>query len=457
MINKAQKAAKALKKIATPFDYITFLFVFFLCLVGLLFTTPWILKQRKIWNHSVKGNRKALILRSFTLEKAVNRGYEHLLSFRNPSIEWIEVLDTANSLKTRIEIAENFYLTTWNSPNIVTIIKKTGFVATSIIFREMFAIFKLTRYCVKEQIGVLRAFKYDYPALQAYLVSSFIKIPYIVDIIGNFELIRRLTGKTYYLRKLNRLPFFRVFARIVTNWLLGLPLRHATRVLGRDKCTFEHALALGAPVERLSLLRISNFDPAFNSFDPGNPPANPAEYKYLLFVGRLVDIKFPLDVLDAFDLAAPHLPNYHLVIIGDGSLRSDVKQRIERSEYKNRIVLLGACPSDIVLNWTAHAKVAICPLAGSAVAEAMLCGIPVLAYFIAGHPELVIDGYTGYIVPFRNIEALSEKMISVIRNYDEAKMVGKRGRAVACGAFDKDKIRKKESMYYKQALTEFHG
>jgi len=450
MIKSVRKFLKLLAKIL---DHILFVLVFILGIVIILCAIPWILQQKRIWKHSVKGSRKALLLREFTPEKQKIRGYEHLLTFRNPILEWIGILDAANTQKTRVKITENLYLFAWKSPKVVRIMDQMGFVGTSIIIRELAAVFKITGFCVKEQIGVLRAYKHDYPALQACLVSSFIKIPFIVDIIGDFELIRRLTGKVYYLRNLNSLPFIRIFARPATNWLLGLPLRHASRVLGRDKCTYEHAFSLGTPVERLSFLRISNFDAAFNAYNPEQPPDKPANYPYFLFVGRLVEIKYPLDAIDAFDLVAAHLPEYRLVIIGDGGLRNDVKQRKEHSKYKDRIMLLGACSSDIVFNWTAHAKVAIYPLAGSAVAEAMLCGIPVLAYFFAGHPELVIDDYTGYIVPFRNIEALAEKMIYVIRNYDKARMVGIRGREVACAAFDKDKIREKETLYYKQVLT----
>jgi colanic acid/amylovoran biosynthesis glycosyltransferase len=233
-----------------------------------------------------------------------------------------------------------------------------------------------------------------------------------------------------------------------------LPLRHARHVLGRNKTCYEHAFALGVPPERLSVLKISNFNAAFNSYDPEQPPAEVMNYRYILFVGRFSDIKFPLDVIDAFDIAAPHLPEFRLVMIGDGAIRDAVEQRKERSEYKDRIVLMGACPSEIVLNWTVHATQAICPFSGSTLAEALLCGIPVIAYDVAGHPEVVIDDYTGFLVPFRNIEALAEKMIYVVQNFEEAKVVAGRGHELASVAYDKEKIREKESLYYREALTD---
>jgi len=450
MMNK--KVRKILKKAAVIPDYILFVVVIPVVLVGLLLAIPWILNQRKIWKSVCRGNRKALLLRRFTLEKLINLGYAPLLPFRNPSLKWIGILDPANSLQTKIQITDDLHLLTWKSPKIVTLMGKKGFDANSMLLREIIAIFKTTRYCVNEKIGVLRIYKYDYPALQACIISAFIKIPFIIDVMANFELIRRLTGKVYYLRRLNKHAFTRTLARPVTNWLLGLPLRKANRVLGRNKNNYEHAFALGAPVDRLSLLRISNFNAMYNSYNPEQPPAKPAEYPYLLFVGRLVEIKYPQDVLAAFEIAAPYIPDYRLVIIGDGALREVVKQKKEQSEYKDRIMLMGACASEIVFEWTAHAKAAVCPYSGSSLVEAMLCSIPVIAYDVEWHAEIVIDDYTGFLVPFANVEALAEKSIYVARNYAEAKLVGRRGRELARVAFDKEKIVEKESMIYKQVL-----
>ena len=448
-----KKRKKIIRNLLIVPDYIIFVIVFPLCLGGLLFAIPWILKQRRIWNYSGKGNPKALILSGFTLEKVNHRGYEHFLPFRNPSIIWVGVFDPTNDQEANIKIEDDLYLIGKKIPELFKLTEKLGFVATSTLFRELIGIFKLTNYCVKNQIGVLRAYKHNYPALQAYLVSSFIKIPYIVDISGNYELVRRLTGKAFYFRALNRVPFIRVFARILTNWLLGLPLRHASRVLGRSKNNYEHAFALRTPIERLSMLRISNFNAGFNSYNPEHPPARPAEYPYLLFVGRLAKVNYPLDVIDAFNIAAPQLPEYRLVIIGDGAIKFEVERKIAHSKYRDRIVFMGACPSDTVLTWTAHASLAICPCSGSTLVEAMLCGIPVIAYDVDWHSEIVIDDYTGFLVPFANIEALAKKVIDVIRNKEAANMVGMRGRELAQIAFDKDKIMEKESMYLSQTLT----
>jgi glycosyltransferase involved in cell wall biosynthesis len=422
------------------------------CLLFFLFTLPWVFAMRRAWIQSARGNPKALIIQGFNIGKLKSRGYSYLLPFRNPSIHWMGFFDPSNSIDEDIQVAEDLYVLIRRMPNAVHLMEKMGFKATATIFRECCATFKITRYCVKEKVGVLRAYKHNFPALEAYLVSCLIGIPFIVDISGNYELIRRLTGKPFYFRTLSKIPIARIVAPPLINWLLGLPLKHASFVLGRNKNNYEHAFALGAPVERLSMLRISNFNPVFNNYNAAQLPPRPLEYPYLLFVGRLVAIKYPMDVIEAFDRAAAELPEHRLVIIGDGSLRAVVERRIESSPYKDRILFLGACSTDVVFIWTVHAQIAVCPFSGSTLAEAMLCGIPVVAYDIEGHGEIVIDQYTGYIVPFRNIEELSHTIVATARDRVHSREVALRGLDMARAAFDKTQIARKENLFYRNAL-----
>jgi len=449
------KASKNISAIIILLDYLLGALIIPICLVGLLLGLPWILKQRRIWGKHAKGSPRAIILRGFTVEKVERRGkFEHYLPFRNPGITWMGILDATNAVETKIEIADDLHLIAWKSPGPVRYFETRGLAASAAILREPIAALKIARFCVQEKIGVLRAVKHNYPALQACLVSCIIRIPFIVDICGNYELITRLTGKTFYFKRLNKIPVLRKVARRASNWLLGWPIRRAVRVLGRNKNNYEHAFALGAPVDRLSLLRISNFNKAFNDYNTERPPARPAEYPYFLFVGRLAKINFPVDVIDAFNMAGLQLPDHRLVIIGDGANRTMVETKIEQSQLKDRIVFLGSRPNDEVLNWTAHAAAAICPYSGSTLVEAMLCGIPVIAYDIEWHAEIVMDNYTGFLVPFGDIEALAAKMVHVIGDYEKAKDIGRRGRHLARVIFDKEEISVKESIIYAQALSD---
>jgi glycosyltransferase involved in cell wall biosynthesis len=441
-----------LKALLSGVDCLVAVVAVLLCYFFFILSLPWVLKKRKRWISSAKGNPKVLIVHGFNASELQIRGYEFLLPFRNHRIKWVGLFDPVNSSNEDIRVEDDFFLIARRLPKLIKFVTLIGLKATSTIFREFYSVYKIADFCVQEKVGILRAYKHNFPALRVYLVSCLIKIPFIVDITGNYELIRRLNGKPFYFRQLTKIPFFRIFAPALTNWLLGLPLKHATYILGRNKNNYEHAFALGAAVEKMSLLRVSNFNQAFNVYDPDQLPPPPMEAPYVLFVGRLVLIKFPFDVIDAFEMAAAKLADYRLVMIGDGALRQEVVQRIESSAFKDRIVFLGSCSSDTVFNWTAHAKIAVCPFSGYTLAESMLCGVPVIAYDVENHSEVVIDGYTGFLVPFRNIRALSKAIVSVANNYEEARSIGLRGRELARVAYDKERIMEKEGMVYIQAL-----
>jgi len=51
--------------------------------------------------------------------------------------------------------------------------------------------------------------------------------------------------------------------------------------------------------------------------------------------------------------------------------------------------------------------------------EAMAAGVPVISTYHSGIPELVIDGYNGLLAPEKDIKALAEKIIYLIKNPDK--------------------------------------
>ena len=443
---------KFFKSVLSFIDCLVAVLAVILCFFFYFISLPWVWKKRKRWESTVKGTSKVLMVHGFKPNELKRKGYEFLLPFRNHRISWFGIFDPANTVNEEISVRDDLVLVARKLPRAMAVLTGVGLKATSTIFRECYCAYAIADFCVQEKIGILRAYKHNFPALRVYLASRLIRVPYLVDITGNYELIRRLNGKPFYFRQLTKIPVLRFFAPALTNWLLGIPLKHAPYVLGRNKNNYEHAFALGAAVERMSLLRVSNFNHAFNNFDPEKLPPPPTDRPYVLFVGRLVVIKFPFDVIEAFEKAAARLPEYRLVMIGDGAIRSEVERRISVSPYRDRILYLGPCSSEAVFNWTAHAKLALCPFSGYTLAESMLCEVPVIAYDVENHSETVIDGYTGFLVPFRDVDAMARAIVSAANDYGAARAMGRRGRDLARVAYDKKAIMEKEGRVYLKLL-----
>jgi glycosyltransferase involved in cell wall biosynthesis len=103
----------------------------------------------------------------------------------------------------------------------------------------------------------------------------------------------------------------------------------------------------------------------------------------VVFLGRLVAMKRPLDAMEAFQVLARHAPTARLWVIGDGPLRP----RLE-SKAPERVIFLGRTSSEEVRSRLARAHVLVATSVregwGLNVSEAAACGTPSVGYRVPG-------------------------------------------------------------------------
>lgn len=147
------------------------------------------------------------------------------------------------------------------------------------------------------------------------------------------------------------------------------------------------------------------------SFMASEPPAQPAQ-PTLLCIGRLCAEKGHLILLDAF--AALKRPGLRLVLAGDGEFRDLVDARIRALGLQEQVRVTGWIGSDEVRRLIGEATLVVQPslMEGLPVVlmEALAQGRPVVSTFIAGIPELVEDGRTGWLVPAGDAESLARAL-----------------------------------------------
>lgn len=132
---------------------------------------------------------------------------------------------------------------------------------------------------------------------------------------------------------------------------------------------------------------------------------------HLVAIGRLSEQKgFPL-LIEAMALAAPHHPNLHLTLVGNGELRASLEASIATLGLQKHITLAGWQDEAGVRRALAASQALILPSFAEGlpmvVMEAMAAGRPVIATAIAGVPELV-NRETGWLVPAGDAIALAE-------------------------------------------------
>ncbi len=89
---------------------------------------------------------------------------------------------------------------------------------------------------------------------------------------------------------------------------------------------------------------------------------------------------------------------------------------------------------------------------GRTVLEAMAARRPVLVYDWGALPELVEDGVTGCIVPYRDIKAMAQKLTWLCNTPERIALMGEAGRKRAVAGYGKDQVVGNLAMAYSEIL-----
>lgn len=142
----------------------------------------------------------------------------------------------------------------------------------------------------------------------------------------------------------------------------------------------------------------------------GPPPAAPR----LVFIGRLAEPKGPLVLIEAAAQLARDGLDFHLVLVGDGPLRPLVEDRIARHDLAGRVRLAGWMASDQVRAELLAARALVLPSFAEGLPvvlmEALALGRPAISTFVAGIPELIEPGVSGWLVPAGAVGPLANAM-----------------------------------------------
>ena len=141
-----------------------------------------------------------------------------------------------------------------------------------------------------------------------------------------------------------------------------------------------------------------------------NAPAPPVAPR-LVCVGRLGEHKAQLVLIDAVRQLRDAGVNCQVVLAGDGPMRPNVEGAIARAGLGDRISITGWVPADRIQAEMIAARALVLPSFSEnmpvVIMEAMALSRPVISTYIAGIPELVQPGKTGWLVPSGDAEALA--------------------------------------------------
>ncbi len=159
-----------------------------------------------------------------------------------------------------------------------------------------------------------------------------------------------------------------------------------------------------------------------------NNKMNTKRHKYLLSVGRLTKQKDFKNLIISFSYIKNKIPNYKLIIIGDGQLRNELQNLIEHLDLKKRIILTGWKKNlkKYYLNSKLFILNSVYEGFGNVLIDAINYDLPIITTNCKSGPNEIIDyGKGGFITPIRNPKLLSKKILFCIKNYKLAQKKSK--------------------------------
>jgi glycosyltransferase involved in cell wall biosynthesis len=149
---------------------------------------------------------------------------------------------------------------------------------------------------------------------------------------------------------------------------------------------------------------------------------SPNPYKpgsiHLVSVGRLNYQKGYDLLLKVLKLCLEKVKELHLTIVGEGSEEESLKKMAAELELGDSVSFIGH--QDNPYPFMDHADLFISSSRWeglpNAVLESLACGTPVLAFDCPGGTnEIIVDDKNGWLVPSEDIEAMSGKIVALVR------------------------------------------
>ena len=176
------------------------------------------------------------------------------------------------------------------------------------------------------------------------------------------------------------------------------------------------------------------------------------------FVGRLVEEKGILDLLQAANAVVEAIPNAQLLIVGPydeekpDALRPDVAERYGVAANCRFVGMRNDMPElyalmDVLVLPSYREGFPRAPM------EASAMGVPSVVTDIRGCREAVVHGENGLFFPVGDADALARSLIELLRDDERRARMGETGRRIAEDRFDEQKVFDRVLSEYERLLS----
>lgn len=189
------------------------------------------------------------------------------------------------------------------------------------------------------------------------------------------------------------------------------------------------------------------------------------EKNSIVFAGTVCEKKGVRQLIQAFPFVKEKYPEAILNIYGrdwffpDGSSYIEMLKNIELPKiqpFDNDVIFKGTVSYDEIPEVYAKAEVCVFPshmeTLGLVAPEAMLCEKPVVFTALGPGPEVIIDGYNGYLANPYEPKNIAEQILKVFDNQGKAKSIAEKGRQSVLEKFNPEIIVQQNIDFYTEIV-----
>ncbi len=260
--------------------------------------------------------------------------------------------------------------------------------------------------------------------LPAYLASRILRKKFVLKVVGDY-------AWEQYCQKSSitglQLPSLEKFQEEKYDLITEMRRRI-------QKYVAQHAFKVIVPSNYLKKILLgwsvaeSKIFVVYNSFSPSSVLEDKNEIRreygingnIIVSIGRLVPWKGFGSLIEIMPDILKDYPDAKLLIIGDGSEKKNLNNKILNLSLENEVIMTGRLPHEELRAYLKASDIFILNTAyegfSHQLLEAMAGGIPVVATDIGGNPELIQDGKDGLLVEYNNKEEIKWVILELLRN-----------------------------------------
>lgn len=173
------------------------------------------------------------------------------------------------------------------------------------------------------------------------------------------------------------------------------------------------------------------------------------------FIGRLEPVKGLDYFVDAASRVEKKNPNVRFILVGDGSMRQGLENKVRDLGIAQRFIFTGWREDIAQIN--SMLDILVLPSLNEAVGisliEAQSAGVPVIATNVGGIPEVVNDNITGLLVPAADAASLAGAIEYLLENDQKRIEMSEAAKAWVAGKFKAEDMADKISRLYNELVN----